>query len=47
MLTQAPVIIIQKKIDKMFKLSNSELGNVSFWLFFCFIGQPIIVFIYY
>lgn len=47
MLTQAPAIIIQKKIDKMFKLSNSELGNVSFWVFFCLIGQPVIVFIYY
>lgn len=47
MLSQAPVIIIQKQIDKILHLGDSELGNVSFWLFFCLLGQPIIVSIYY
>ena len=47
MLSQIPTIFIQKKIDKIFRLGDSELGNVSFWLFFCFLGQPIVVFIYY
>ena len=47
MLLQAPTILIQKKIDKLLKLENSELGNASFWIFFCFIGQPLVVTIYY
>lgn len=47
MMSQAPVIIIQKKFSSSLNLANSELGNVSFWLFFCFVGQPIVVFIYY
>lgn len=47
LLMQAPAIIIQRKIDKLLNLKNSELGNVSFWFFFCFIGQPLMVFIYY
>ena len=47
MMSQAPVIIIQKKFGKVLNISNSELGNVSFWVFFCFVGQPIVVFIYY
>lgn len=47
MLMQAPVIFIQKKLDKVLRIENSELSNVSFWVFFCFIGQPLVVFIYY
>lgn len=47
MMMQAPVIIIQKKFGKILNISNSELGNVSFWISFCFVGQPIVVFIYY
>lgn len=47
MMMQAPVIIIQKKFGNILKISNSELGNVSFWISFCFVGQPIVVFIYY
>ena len=47
MLSQAPVIFIQKKFGKILMITNSELGNVSFWVFFCFVGQPIVVFIYY
>lgn len=47
MLMQAPAIIIQKKIDKLLRLENSELGNASFWVFFCFVGQPLMVSIYY
>ena len=47
MLLQAPIIYLEKKIQKWFMLKNSELGNASFWLFFCIMGQPICVFIYY
>ena len=47
MLLQAPTIFFQKKITKLLHLKNSELGNVSFWFFFCILGQPICVFIYY
>ena len=47
MLLQAPVIIIEKKLSKALGIENSELGNVSFWLFFCFLGQPSVLFIYY
>ena len=47
MLMQAPAIAVEKMLSKYLKLHNSELGNVSFWLFFCFLGQPICMFIYY
>lgn len=47
MLLQAPTIFIQKKLDKILHLENSELGNASFWIFFCFIGQPLVVTVYY
>ena len=47
MMLQAPVIIIEKKLSKVLSLHNSELGNVSFWIFFCFLGQPTCLFIYY
>lgn len=47
MMLQAPVILIQRKMDKILKIENSELSNVSFWIFFCIIGQPLVVFIYY
>lgn len=47
MLLQAPAMFLEKKLSKMFNLSNSELGNVSFWLFFCVLGQPTCMFIYY
>lgn len=47
MLSQIPVMVIQKKFGKILMITNSELGNVSFWVFFCFVGQPIVVFIYY
>ncbi|KRX01526.1 hypothetical protein PPERSA_01429 [Pseudocohnilembus persalinus] len=47
MLAQAPVIFIMKKINQYFNLEQSELGNVMFWISFCFIGQPLGLFIYY
>ena len=47
MMLQAPVIIIEKKLSKVLNLQDSELGNVSFWVFFCFLGQPTCLFIYY
>ncbi|KAM3132959.1 hypothetical protein pb186bvf_014955 [Paramecium bursaria] len=47
MIMQAPVIQIQKKIEKIFKLQNSQLGNLMFWCSFCIIGQPILIFVYY
>lgn len=47
MAMQAPVIAIQKKLDKILRIENSELSNVSFWVNFCIIGQPLVVFIYY
>lgn len=47
MLLQAPTIYFEKKFQKLLRLQNSELGNASFWLSFCIMGQPIVVFIYY
>ncbi|EAR94647.2 membrane bound O-acyltransferase, MBOAT protein (macronuclear) [Tetrahymena thermophila SB210] len=44
---QAPIIIIQRRLNKMLKLENSQLGNVAFWISFCFIGQPAALFLYY
>lgn len=47
MLLQAPAIAFEKLLSKYLNLGNSELGNVSFWLFFCFLGQPLCLFVYY
>lgn len=47
MMMNSPIIIIQKKIEKTFGLKNSQLGNALFWISFCFIGQPLCLFIYY
>jgi diacylglycerol O-acyltransferase-1 len=56
MMTQAPVILCQEKIEKVtlsfrilqtLKLQNSQLGNVMFWISFCFLGQPLLIFVYY
>lgn len=47
MLMQAPTIFLQNKLGKILRIENSELSNVSFWVFFCIIGQPLVVFIYY
>lgn len=44
---QAPIIAFQSIFQKKFGLENSELGNATFWLTFCFIGQPIVAFAYY
>ena len=46
MLFQLPAIMITSYLDKkIFK--GSELGNVLFWFFFCIVGQPMIVLLYY
>eukprot|EP01016_Furgasonia_blochmanni_P032796 TRINITY_DN3386_c0_g1_i11.p2 TRINITY_DN3386_c0_g1~~TRINITY_DN3386_c0_g1_i11.p2 ORF type:complete len:155 (-),score=19.04 TRINITY_DN3386_c0_g1_i11:91-555(-) len=45
MMSQVPIMIIQKKTEKFLK--SSQLGNVFFWIMFCFIGQPTCFYVYY
>lgn len=35
---QAPLITIQKFAEKKLGIRNSELGNLVFWITFCFVG---------
>jgi len=45
MLFQAPLIWVTKKIDRIF--NNALAGNITFWLVFCVIGQPIGIILIY
>jgi len=45
MLVQAPIMIIETKIDKLLK--GSQIGNIFFWISFCFVGQPTALLLYY
>lgn len=47
MMSQAPLIIVQKLLESKLGIRNSELGNLVFWISFCFLGQPLVVFAYY
>jgi len=38
-------MIIETKIDKLLK--GSQIGNVFFWISFCFVGQPTALLLYY
>ena len=44
MLGQIPLIYLTNVLDK--KLKGSQIGNVIFWLSFCFVGQPLCVLLY-
>ena len=46
-MSQAPLISFQKFTEKKLGIRNSELGNLVFWISFCFVGQPLVVFAYY
>ena len=45
MLSQAPLIWMTKKIDRM--IDNALISNGFFWLTFCVIGQPIGIILFY
>jgi diacylglycerol O-acyltransferase-1 len=47
MILQSPIIYLEKKLNKALKIDTSQLGNVSFWISYCILGQPICVSIYY
>ncbi|KAL2457199.1 Diacylglycerol O-acyltransferase 1 [Abeliophyllum distichum] len=42
---QVPLVIITKYLQNKFK--NSMVGNMVFWCFFCIVGQPMCVLLYY
>jgi diacylglycerol O-acyltransferase 1 len=46
MLIQAPMMFLQGVLEKALNLERSQIGNLSFWLVFCFLGQPLLVFVY-
>lgn len=47
MLAQFFVIVIERKTLRAFGLENSPFGNFSFWVSFCILGQPTLIFTYY
>lgn len=47
MYANAFIIMFEGPFLKKFKLDQSNLGNIGFWLNFCIIGQPMIVVLYY
>ena len=44
MMGQIPLIFLTKLIDK--KYPGSSIGNVIFWISFCFVGQPMALLLY-
>ena len=44
MMGQIPLIILTKYIDR--KIPGSSIGNVIFWISFCFVGQPMAMLLY-
>lgn len=45
MLAQAPLVYVTRALDKTF--DNALVGNVTFWLLFCIVGQPMGIIMYY
>eukprot|EP00958_Prasinococcus_capsulatus_P020815 scaffold2754_cov388-Prasinococcus_capsulatus_cf.AAC.3 len=45
MLLQAPLIVITDFIHK--RLRREDISNMFFWFFFCFLGQPLGLFLYW
>jgi len=45
MLLQAPLIVITNFIHK--KLHREDISNMFFWFFFCILGQPLGLFLYW
>jgi len=44
MMGQLPLIFLTKMIDRRFP--GSSIGNVIFWISFCFVGQPMAMLLY-
>ncbi|XP_010313759.1 diacylglycerol O-acyltransferase 1 isoform X2 [Solanum lycopersicum] len=42
---QIPLVILTNFLQNKFK--NSNVGNMTFWCFFCIVGQPMCVLLYY
>lgn len=53
MFAQFFIIICEKAffkvglINQVFKLRDSQVGNFSFWISFCIVGQPALIVAYY
>lgn len=47
MLLQSPLQVIEYRFNKLLKIENSQLGNVSFWVTVCVVGEPVCIAIYY
>lgn len=44
MMGQIPLIFLTKILDR--KFPGSSIGNVIFWISFCFVGQPMATLLY-
>ncbi|KAH7681981.1 Diacylglycerol O-acyltransferase protein [Dioscorea alata] len=45
MMFQIPLVILTKYLQKKFR--SSMVGNMIFWFFFCILGQPMCILLYY
>ena len=47
MIMQFVIIIMERQICKVIRYQETWLGNFSFWVSFCIIGQPMLMLCYY
>lgn len=47
MLMQFFIIIFERQLAKVIRYQQTVIGNLSFWLSFCIIGQPVLMLCYY
>ena len=49
MMTQVPLVVFTRALDKRLSKNGhqTQLGNVIFWVSFCFVGQPLCLLLYY
>lgn len=47
MLMQFFMIVFEKQLAKIVRYQQTVVGNFSFWLSFCIIGQPVLLLCYY
>ena len=47
MLMQFFIIIFERQLSRVIRYQQTVVGNLSFWVSFCIIGQPILMLCYY
>ena len=49
MMTQVPLCVGTRWLDRLLSRDGhqTQIGNVIFWVSFCFVGQPLCLLLYY